>query len=85
MSTPYKTFSNYTFGCKVNFADSSYIVRKLIKRGYSQVPIESFSDICLINTCSVTEKADRKAKKLISSINKRFPKTKILYMDVMLN
>ncbi len=78
MATPYKTFSNYTFGCKVNFADSSYIGRELINRGYSQVPIENFSDICLINTCSVTEKADRKAKKLIKSINRKFPKTKII-------
>ena len=78
MATPYKTFSNYTFGCKVNFADSSYIGRELINRGYSQVPIESLADICLINTCSVTEKADKKAKKLIRSINKQFPQTKII-------
>ena len=78
MSTPYKTFSNYTFGCKVNFADSSYIGRELINRGYSQIPIENSADICLINTCSVTEKADRKAKKLIQAINKKFPQTKII-------
>ena len=78
MSTPYKTFSNYTFGCKVNFADSSYIARELVNRGYSQVPTENLADICLINTCSVTEKADKKAKRLIHSINKRFPETKIV-------
>ena len=46
-----------------------------MNRGYSQVPIERFSDICLINTCSVTEKADKKAKRLIKSINKKFPFT----------
>ena len=78
MATPYKTFSNYTFGCKVNFADSSYIGRELIDRGYSQVPIENFADISLINTCSVTENADRKARKLIKSINNKFPETKII-------
>ena len=43
-----------------------------------QLKFENFADICLINTCSVTEKADRKAKKLIKSINRKFPKTKII-------
>ena len=78
MATPYKTFSNYTFGCKVNFADSSYIGRELINQGYSQVPAESYADICLINTCSVTENADKKARKMIKSINQKFPNTKII-------
>ena len=78
MGTPYKTFSYYTFGCKVNFADSSYIARQIIDKGLSQVSIDDYADICLINTCSVTEKADSKAKKLIKGIHKRFPKSKII-------
>ena len=78
MGTPYKTFSYYTFGCKVNFADSSYIARQIIDKGLSQVSMDDYADICLINTCSVTEKADSKAKKLIKGIHKRFPKTKII-------
>ena len=43
MATPYKTFSNYTFGCKVNFADSSYIGRELIK--YLNETLDSYSKI----------------------------------------
>ena len=78
MSTPYKTFSYHTFGCKVNFADSSFIARELVKEGYNQIPIEANADICLINTCSVTEKADKKAKKMIRNIHKQFPQTKII-------
>ena len=78
MATPYKTFSYYTFGCKVNFADSSYIARKLIDAGISQVPIENYADVCLINTCSVTDNADKKANKLIRSINLKFPESKIV-------
>ena len=78
MATPYKTFSYYTFGCKVNFADSSFISRELINKGFSQIPINSNADICLINTCSVTENADRKANKLIKDLYKQFPKTKIV-------
>ena len=80
MSSPYKTFSYYTFGCKVNFADSSYISGELIDLGMSQVSIDSNADICFINTCSVTENADKKANRIIRNINKRFPNTKIVVM-----
>ena len=78
MSTPYKTFSSYTFGCKVNFADTSIISRDLLKKGYSQVDFNQNPDIYIINTCSVTENADKKAIKLIKSINKNSPRSKIL-------
>ena len=80
MSSPYKPFSYYTFGCKVNFADSSYISSELIDLGMSQVSIDSNADICFINTCSVTENADKKANRIIRNINKRFPDTKIVVM-----
>ena len=80
MSSPYKTFSYYTFGCKVNFADSSHIANQLIKLGMSEVPFEDYSDFCFINTCSVTENADRKAKKIIKKINEKFPETKIVVL-----
>ena len=78
MATPYKTFSYYTFGCKVNFADSSFIARQLINKGFSQVPFRSDADYCLINTCSVTDNADLKARRLINSVNNQFPNTKIV-------
>ena len=78
MATPYKTFSYQTFGCKVNFADSSHIARQIIEKGLSQVSINDYADICLINTCSVTEKADKKANKLIKSIHQKFPDSKIV-------
>ena len=80
MSSPYKTFSYYTFGCKVNFADSSYIANQLIGLGMSQVPFDNYADFCFINTCSVTENADRKARKIIKKINEKFPETKIVVL-----
>ena len=78
MSSPYKTFSTYTFGCKVNFADTSMISRSLISDGYSKVSFFDNPNIYVINTCSVTENADKKAVKLIKSIAKKSPKSKIL-------
>jgi threonylcarbamoyladenosine tRNA methylthiotransferase MtaB len=78
MSSPYKTFAYYTFGCKVNFADTCTIARKLVDHGLSEVRIDDNADMYIINTCSVTEKADKKAEKFISRIHKRSPKSKII-------
>ena len=78
MSSPYKTFSCFTFGCKVNFADSSMITRQLIELGCSHIQDDINADICIINTCSVTDMADRKAQKLIKKINSNSPKAKIV-------
>ena len=69
MSSPYKTFSCFTFGCKVNFADTSMIARQLVESGCSQIHDDINADICIINTCSVTDLADKKAQKLIKKIN----------------
>ena len=78
MSSPFKTFSCITYGCKVNFADSSTISRDLINLGYSQISKDELADIYIINTCSVTDMADRKAQKLIKKINIKSPDSKII-------
>ena len=78
MSSPYKTFSCITYGCKVNFADSSSISRDLINLGYSQINKDEIADIYIINTCSVTDLADRKAQKLIKKLNFKSPTSKII-------
>jgi threonylcarbamoyladenosine tRNA methylthiotransferase MtaB len=78
MSSPYKTFAYYTFGCKVNFADTCTIARKLVDYGLSEVKIDSHADMYIVNTCSVTEKADKKAEKFITRIHKRSPESQII-------
>jgi len=78
MSSPYKTFTCLTYGCKVNFADSSTISRQLINLGYSRIDNESEADIFIINTCSVTDMADKKAQKVIRKIHSKSPKSKII-------
>lgn len=75
MSSQYKTVSFYTFGCKVNFTESSTIGRQFYNAGYSVVDFDSKADVCVINTCSVTDNADKKAKKLITRLKNRNPKT----------
>ncbi|MAZ61632.1 MAG: tRNA (N(6)-L-threonylcarbamoyladenosine(37)-C(2))-methylthiotransferase MtaB [Candidatus Marinimicrobia bacterium] len=78
MSSPYLKFAYHTFGCKVNFADSCLISRELIKEGLSQVNIKDQADIYILNTCSVTENADKKAQKFIKKLHLKYPQSKII-------
>ena len=78
MSSPYLKFAYHTFGCKVNFADSCLISRELIREGLSQVNINDQADIYILNTCSVTENADKKAQKFIKKLNFKYPQSKII-------
>ena len=78
MSSPYQRFAYYTFGCKVNFADSCTIARKLIDKGLTEVSIDRDAEIYIINTCSVTENADKKAENFIRKLNQRSPESKII-------
>lgn len=78
MSSPYQKFAYHTFGCKVNFADSCMIARELVKKGLSEVNINDEADLYILNTCSVTENADNKAKKFIKKLNLKYPDSKII-------
>jgi len=68
MSSPYKTVSVYTLGCKVNFTETATIAREFEKEGLSLVSIDEFADIYVINTCSVTENANTKCDRLVKRI-----------------
>ena len=60
-----KTVSFYTLGCKLNYSETSTIVRLFEKAGYQRVKFEEGADICVINTCSVTDFADKKCRKVV--------------------
>ena len=61
----YKKVSFYTLGCKLNFSETSTIARSFDEAGYAKVDFEETPDIYVINTCSVTENADKKCKQLV--------------------
>ena len=73
MSSPYKTVALHTFGCKANFADSSLLNTTFDKKGYNIVSFDSIADIYVINTCSVTDNANKKCRKLIKDLKMRVP------------
>ncbi len=55
----------YTLGCKLNFAESSTIAQQLLKNGFERKEFHEGADLYVINTCSVTDHADRKCKKVV--------------------
>ena len=67
------TVAYYTQGCKLNFSETSSISRQLTNEGYQKVDFKEVADIYVINTCSVTENADKKCKRLVSSALKTSP------------
>ncbi|MFV0236970.1 MAG: tRNA (N(6)-L-threonylcarbamoyladenosine(37)-C(2))-methylthiotransferase MtaB [Flavobacteriales bacterium] len=57
----------HTLGCKLNFAETSTIARNFIEEGFDRVSFDSFADIYVINTCSVTDNADKRFKTIVKS------------------
>ena len=60
-----KTTSFYTLGCKLNFSETSTISRDLEEEGYAKIDFELGADIYVINTCSVTDQADKKCRNIV--------------------
>jgi threonylcarbamoyladenosine tRNA methylthiotransferase MtaB len=70
----YKKVAFYTLGCKLNFSETSTISRLFEDAGFAKVEFEDSPDIFVINTCSVTENADKKCKQLVKKALKINPK-----------
>jgi len=62
MSHTHRTAAYHTLGCKLNFAETSTIARELTDAGYDKVNFDEKANVYVINTCSVTENADRECK-----------------------
>lgn len=73
-----KTAAYYTLGCKLNFAETSTIGKTLEAHGIRKVRPGEKADICVINTCSVTELADKKCRQTIRRIARQHPQAFIV-------
>ncbi len=73
-----KKASYITLGCKLNYAETSTYERSFIRAGYESVPWNSKADLYIINTCSVTEHADRKSRNIIRKIHRTAPEATIV-------
>lgn len=68
-----KKVAFYTLGCKLNFSETSAIGRLFEDKGYKKVAFDQKPDIFIINTCSVTDNADKKCKKIVKEARKISP------------
>lgn len=68
-----KKVAFYTLGCKLNFSETSTISRQFEEKGFLKVDFQESPDIFIINTCSVTDNADKKCKKLVREAKKISP------------
>lgn len=68
----------YTLGCKLNFAETSTIGKILSDRGFRRALPDEIPDLCIINTCSVTEIADKKGRSLIRRLSRRWPSSTLV-------
>jgi threonylcarbamoyladenosine tRNA methylthiotransferase MtaB len=72
VATP-RSVAFYTLGCKLNFSETSSIGRLFEEAGYSEVEFDAGADVYVINTCSVTDFADRKCRKIVRSALRHAP------------
>ena len=77
MGSPYKTVAFQTLGCKLNFTETSTLARDFISKGYAQVDNNETADLYIINTCSVTDNANKKARKAVRRALRKSPQAKI--------
>lgn len=68
----------HTFGCKLNFAETSTVARMMAEHGIRRVQAGETPDIIVVNTCSVTELADKKCRQTIRSFSRRYPDAVII-------
>ena len=77
MATP-RSVAFYTLGCKLNYSETSSIGRLFEEAGYSEVGFKDGADIYVINTCSVTDFADKKCRQIVRRALKYSPEAKVV-------
>ena len=67
-----------TLGCKLNFAESSALGKELLQRGHQRASLQEVPDVCVVNTCSVTDAADHKDRQTIHQLHRKYPNAIII-------
>ncbi|TNE28361.1 MAG: tRNA (N(6)-L-threonylcarbamoyladenosine(37)-C(2))-methylthiotransferase MtaB [Bacteroidetes bacterium] len=68
-----KSVAFHTLGCKLNFAETSTIARDFVDKGFAKVEFEQAADVYVINTCSVTQNADKECKSIVNRAMRQNP------------
>lgn len=75
-----KTVGLYTLGCKLNYAETDALSRSITEQGYAHVAFSGVADYYIVNSCSVTESANKKSRQAIRAAHRRNPEAKIIVM-----
>jgi len=78
-------FSIFTLGCKTNQYESELMRESLIKEGFSEVDFKDFADIYIVNSCVVTEKAERETRKALNEALRKNPDAKVILTGCYVN
>src|SRR5688572_31262597 len=70
-----KTVAFHTLGCKLNFSETSSLSRILEKEGFEKKEYDDLADVYVINTCSVTDNADKECRQLVRRIQRKAPES----------
>ncbi len=73
-----KTVAFHTLGCKLNFSETSTLSRLLEQDGFVKTDFEDTADVYVINTCSVTDNADKECRQLVRRIQRRAPESMVV-------
>lgn len=75
----HKSYLIKTLGCKANFGDSQALERELQKRGWIPALDESHADLCIVNSCTVTDEADKQSRGVAKRVSRKNPKTAVVF------
>ncbi|HEY8919991.1 MAG TPA: tRNA (N(6)-L-threonylcarbamoyladenosine(37)-C(2))-methylthiotransferase MtaB [Chitinophaga sp.] len=73
-----KTVAFHTLGCKLNFSETSTLSRLLEQDGFVKTDFDGLADVYVINTCSVTDNADKECRQLVRRIQRRAPESMVV-------
>jgi threonylcarbamoyladenosine tRNA methylthiotransferase MtaB len=73
-----KTVAFHTLGCKLNFSETSTLSRMLENEGFEKTAFENVADVYVINTCSVTDNADKECRMLVRRIQRKSPESLVV-------
>src|SRR6478609_4519493 len=73
-----RSIAFHTLGCKLNFSETSTLSRQLEKEGFLKKEFEDVADVYVINTCSVTDNADKECRQLVRRIQRKAPESLVV-------
>src|SRR5437762_13949573 len=73
-----RTVAFHTLGCKLNFSETSTLSRMLENDGFEKRAFEDFADVYVINTCSVTDNADKECRQIVRRIQRKAPESLVV-------